>query len=66
MRTDNTSNFGTSGALSVILVVIAVVALVVFQQSYARAHEIGVEQPIGLYGIAEYLFRHPEKLFDFN
>lgn len=38
-----------------------VVSLVV-QQWYARTHNYSVEQPIGISGIAEYYFRHPEKL----
>jgi hypothetical protein len=37
--------------------------LVLFQQSYARSHESGIEQLVGLFGVAEMLFRHPERLF---
>lgn len=36
--------------------------LVLFQQCYARSQECGIEQPIGLLGIAEMYFRHPEAL----
>ncbi len=43
-------------------VVIALAVLVLFQQSYARSQECGVEQPVGLLGIAETYFRHPEHL----
>jgi hypothetical protein len=50
----------SSGGL--ILAVIMLALLVAFQQSYARSHESGVEQPVGYFGVAEYLFRHPERL----
>ena len=58
---DNRSN-ESSGFSLLVLALIALVALVVFQQSYARSHQYGIEQPVGLIGVAEYLFRHPEKL----
>ena len=45
-----------------VLVIACLAALVVFQQSYAKAHDIGVEQPVGYMGLAEMLFRHPERL----
>jgi hypothetical protein len=35
-------------------------SVVAFQQSYARSHQSGIEQPVGLLGFAEYFFRHPE------
>jgi len=37
------------------------IGLIVFQQYYARTHQYGIEQPVGL-GIFEYWFRHPESL----
>lgn len=43
--------------------VIACVALVAFQQYYARTHKPPIEQPVGYLGLAEYFFRHPERLF---
>ncbi|GEM_PF-1964254 len=36
---------------------------IAMQQIYARTHEYGVEQPIGLRGTADWLYRHPEALF---
>jgi len=55
-------NETSSEAWKGLLLVVGLVALVVFQQSYAQSHEYGVEQPVGYLGMAEYLFRHPEKL----
>ena len=63
MRPYNNASNATSGPFSLILALIALVALVVFQQSYARSHESGIEQPVELFGVAEMLFRHPERLF---
>lgn len=63
MKPYNNSSNSTSDAFSLVLALIALVALVVFQQSYARSHECGIEQPIGLFGVAEMIFRHPERLF---
>lgn len=45
-----------------ILVILGASLLILVQQSYAKAHDIGVEQPVGYLGIAEYFFRHPERL----
>ena len=58
----NNNSSENSGAFSLILTLITLGALVAFQQSYARSHEYGIEQPVGLLGVAEMLFRHPEKL----
>jgi hypothetical protein len=52
----------SSSAVRLIAVIIAFGALVAFQQSYARSHNYGIEQPVGYFGIAEYFFRHPEKM----
>lgn len=43
----------------VIVAIMALVALIAFQQSYAKSHNYGIEQPVGWFGIAEYYFRHP-------
>lgn len=59
MRIYNNNSSENSGAFSLILTLIALGALVAFQQSYARSHESGIEQPIGPLGVAEMLFRHP-------
>jgi hypothetical protein len=45
------------------IVALFALGLVAFQQSYAKAHESGIEQPVGFAGLAEYYFRHPGKLF---
>lgn len=42
-------------------VALALSVLVLFQQTYARSQECGIEQPVGL-GIFEFWFRHPETL----
>jgi hypothetical protein len=60
---------GPEGSIEVplefIVVIIVFGALVAFQQSYAKSHTYGIEQPIGLLGFADYYFRHPEKLLGF-
>ncbi|HEY9676566.1 MAG TPA: hypothetical protein V6C76_01090 [Drouetiella sp.] len=43
-------------------VAVFVLVFVFFQQSYARARESAIEQPVGLVGFAEMFFRHPEGL----
>lgn len=40
--------------------VLLTVAIVFVQQSYARTHQYSIEQPVGIFGMAEYYFRHPE------
>jgi hypothetical protein len=35
-------------------------SIVVVQQSYAQSHQGAIEQPVGLVGLADYYFRHPE------
>lgn len=40
--------------------IILIFCAVFFQQSYARTHQYGIEQPVGLLGIGEHYFRHPE------
>jgi hypothetical protein len=48
-----------SNHLWLLLTATAIISLVVFQQSYAKSHTYGIEQPVGWFGIAEYWFRHP-------
>lgn len=36
--------------------------VVFIQQSYARSHQGSIEQPVGILGMIEWLFRHPECL----
>lgn len=51
-------------ALKTFLKYSALVSCVIFiQQSYARSHQGAIEQPVGLPGIAEFYFRHPEMFF---
>lgn len=35
-------------------------SVVFIQQTYARTHQYSIEQPVGILGLAEYFFRHPE------
>jgi len=41
---------------------ICLAALIIFQQHYARTHHYSCEQPVTPFLMAEYYFRHPEKL----
>ncbi len=63
MRTCKKTGSLTSTAFVLILVMIALGSLFAFQQNYAKSRNIGIEQPVGWFGLAEYFFRHPEKLF---
>lgn len=43
-----------------LIAVLLTSSIVAIQQSYARSHQGAIEQPVGLLGVAEYYFRHPE------
>ena len=62
MKNHNKAGSEPSGKSGLILVLILLGLLIAFQQSYARSYTSGIEQPVRLFGVAEYLFRHPEKL----
>ena len=51
-----------TGTGTLLWVLLWALALILVQQWYARTHNYGIEQPVGLFGLAEYFFRHPEKL----
>lgn len=51
-----------TGTGTLLWVLLWALALIVVQQWYARTHHYGIEQPVGLFGLAEYFLRHPEKL----
>jgi hypothetical protein len=59
MKTNSEASCNKSTALMVIVATTALVSLIAFQQSYAKSHNSGIEQPVGWFGIAEYYFRHP-------
>ncbi|MBP9090193.1 hypothetical protein KBI23_04130 [bacterium] len=59
MKTNSETRCDKSTALVVIIAIVALVSLIAFQQSYAKSHNYGIEQPVGWFGIAEYYFRHP-------
>jgi hypothetical protein len=54
-----------SGNCKIILALMLAGLFVIFYESYKRAHTFGIEQPVTPYGLADYFFRHPEKLFGF-
>lgn len=51
-----------AGTVKLLFVLAWLVACVMVQQWYARTHHPCIEQPAGLLGLTEYLFRHPEEV----
>lgn len=52
--------------MKLLVIVVGFALLVVFQRDYVKHHTPPIEQPIGFLGIAEYYFRHPQRMIGFQ